>query len=90
MKGKNPFFQSPKEERATVIQIEKAHSPQEVSRIIESAFDDSHLSYRLKIVYLEETFGDYFEKFYDVLNYSKDNEEHNKIMFQLIAYSIIG
>ena len=70
--------------------IEQASTPEEIFHIIDEALDDNSIDgFRMKICYLEGIFGN-FEKYYDVLTYSKNNEEHNKIIFQLICYSIIG
>lgn len=86
---KNHLTRKQQQQRSTASRIERASSPDEISQIIDvSANNFSPDNYRLKIVYLEGMFGN-FEKFYDVLGYSKEDPEHNKIIFQLICYSII-
>ena len=53
--------------------IEQASTPEEIFHIIDEALDDNSIDgFRMKICYLEGIFGN-FEKYYDVLNYSKNN-----------------
>ena len=69
--------------------IEQASTPEEIFHIIDEALDDNSIDgFRMKICYLEGIFGN-FEKYYDVLNYSKIMKNIIRLFFNLFVILLL-